>query len=151
MPPKLIFKHCLRCYQPYNTYDEDKNYCTDSCEATHKRITDRPVHQSNQMKGPDRKCPWCNKLFTYSVKNKRYCDATCQIEHSIYTRRERHAALIQKKICDVCGTEFYGHKLRKYCNYRCYNQRTQASLRTALEKKKGPSLRTRDPQYHKKD
>jgi len=136
MPPKLIFKHCLRCNQPYNTYEESKDYCTDSCEATHKRIAQRPEHISNHKKGPDRVCKWCNKLFTYSIKNKRYCDAACQIEHSIYSRRERHAALIEKKTCGVCGEEFYGHRLRKYCNYVCSNKRTREAAVKTMEKRK---------------
>lgn len=135
MAPKLIFKHCLRCNQPYNTYDEDKTYCTDSCEATHKRIAERPPHQSNHIKGTDSRCPWCNKLFTYSKKNKRYCDAACQIEHSMYTRRERHAALIEKKTCAVCGNVFYGHKLRKYCDYACSNQKIREGAIKARSKK----------------
>lgn len=73
MAPKLLKKECLFCGRAFNTYEVDKQYCSQECLA--KETYNR--HFNIVREKVKKNCKHCG-LAISNINGKEYCDLICR-------------------------------------------------------------------------
>ena len=80
-------------------------------------------------------CPCCNKEFKTSNNRKIYCSYKCGSRHNYLTHKKEHNKKMckyhkerykpkekVKRICPICGKEFYKKSTAIYCSQSCWSK-----------------------------
>jgi len=63
-------------------------------------------------------CKHCGKQFSAAFGNELYCDDFCRTYKYLIKRKGN-----QKKVCVVCGKQFYSHQTKcKFCSTACHDK-----------------------------
>jgi YHS domain-containing protein len=77
MVRQLLKKSCKRCGRPFFTYELDKTFCNDICEARFKY--DEHFGVEDYLKENSTYCENCNELIELKgVKSRRFCNEYCK-------------------------------------------------------------------------
>lgn len=95
----------------------------------------------------NRICKTCEKEFEAKRSNAAYCSAGCRIigksevarkayMKKVYGEVKENVIKGKRKVCSLCGKEFFSSNSAKYCSYACAWKAKQAKS----QRKKKPKL-----------
>ncbi len=132
MAPKLFRNHCKHCGRGFNTFEQGKHFCNDTCKlyGTHAD----PGFVRTSLLPPKKKlCKRCGTEFIVSYKTKTYCGRLCSGLHWQEAYQQTRLVKTQEKVCGHCGAKFIGTRLLKYCSKICATQKNEKNYQERLE------------------
>lgn len=143
MPPKVLYRHCLKCGLGFSTFEESKVYCGDRCEIRDKLIKQAANNSVSEDTRGSVKCLACGYHFIRkrhdSWNHQEYCTASCYFDGSKEIERQKHydeKRAIQKT-CPACNETFITYKNNvKYCTNICAKQINKENLEKRNAKKR---------------
>lgn len=88
MAPQILKKNCGKCGKAFFTYETDKQYCTQMCEAQFKYNEHFGLKDKHKLN--ETNCEQCGDLLQIrgSVK-MRFCDEYCKRQHGKEVRAKK--------------------------------------------------------------
>ena len=99
---EFLHKKCLKCETEFNTWRENRLFCSVKCErGDEKQI-----------------CGQCKREFQ-STRIKKYCSPKCR-------NRYHNKFIPTNKSCPICSKEFISMWKKKYCSRECSSKHFNA-------------------------
>lgn len=123
---------CIQCENIFETKDENRKFCNNSCAATYNNS------KRDLKKQLDRKCEFCHKNFRVKFEKStvKYCSVECCRRHQKIKREKRRKEKFEKgeivyrkhiykllverdgNKCSVCGlTQWMGKPIRLWVDH----------------------------------